>query len=274
MEKLQKALQKAREVRGEAVPPPSRPAVSSRSPAEPRGEAWAGLETFEPDQDLLVRNRIFTFAARQEGRPFDILRTKIFLTMRQNGWKRLAITSPDKGCGKSTIACNLAFGLSRQSQTRTILLDLDMRRPGLAGLLGCRPPHDMPELLKGEVSPEEQMLLVNGNLALALSSRSLADPSDVLLAAQAGQVLDAMQARFSPDVMILDLGPMLQTDDARTALKYADCALIVARAEQTRVSGLDSCEQEVGQHTNVLGVVLNGCRHVTAEEEDYYQATE
>ena len=274
MEKLQKALQKAREVRGEAVPPPSRPAVSSRSPAERRGEAWAGLETFEPDQDLLVRNRIFTFAARQEGRPFDILRTKIFLTMRQNGWKRLAITSPDKGCGKSTIACNLAFGLSRQSQTRTILLDLDMRRPGLAGLLGCRPPHDMPELLKGEVSPEEQMLLVNGNLALALSSRSLADPSDVLLAAQAGQVLDAMQARFSPDVMILDLGPMLQTDDARTALKYADCALIVARAEQTRVSGLDSCEQEVGQHTNVLGVVLNGCRHVTAEEEDYYQATE
>jgi hypothetical protein len=44
------------------------------------------------------------------GNSFDILRTKVLLTMRKNGWKRLAVTSPTMGCGKTTTACNLAIG--------------------------------------------------------------------------------------------------------------------------------------------------------------------
>ena len=78
-----------------------------------------------------------------------------------------------------------------------------------------------------------------------------------------------IEGQFDPDIMIFDLPPMLVTDDARAFLKNVDCALIVARAEQTKISQLDVCEREVGEHTNVLGVVLNNCRHI-AEEEQYY----
>ena len=69
--------------------------------------------------------------------------------------------------------------------------------------------------------------------------------------------------------MILDLTPMLSTDDARIVLKYVDCALIVARAEQTRMSDLDDCEREVAQYTNVLGTVLNDCQHDSGPKKYY-----
>ena len=50
-------------------------------------------------------------------------------------------------------------------------------------------------------------------------------------------------------------------DDARAFLQHVDCALILVRADQTRYGDFDSCEREVGEYTNVLGVVLNGYRH-------------
>lgn len=275
MEKLQKALQKARELREGQGDPGSRPAP--RTAARPAGSSegpWAELPPFLPDPEALVRNRIFSYTAQKEAAPFDVLRTKLFLTMRQNGWTRVAITSPEQGCGKTTIACNLAFGLSRQTQTRTMLLDLDMRRPSAARMLGHTPRTAMRDLLTGEITPQEHMVCVNGNLALALSSGSVADPADILSARQTGEVLDSLQARYAPHVMIFDTGPILQTDDARAVLKYVDCALVIAKSEQTRVSQLDVCEHEVGQHTNLLGIVLNDCRHVDPEADYYYSASE
>ncbi len=61
--------------------------------------------------------------------------------------------------------------------------------------------------------------------------------------------------------MIFDLPSILIGDDARAFLQHVDCALILARADQTRYGDFDSCEREVGEYTNVLGVVLNGYRH-------------
>ena len=61
--------------------------------------------------------------------------------------------------------------------------------------------------------------------------------------------------------MIFDLPSILIGDDARSFLQHVDCALILARADQTRYGDFDRCEREVGEYTNVLGVVLNGYRH-------------
>jgi protein-tyrosine kinase len=61
--------------------------------------------------------------------------------------------------------------------------------------------------------------------------------------------------------MIFDLPSILIGDDARAFLQHVDCALILTRADQTRYGDFDSCEREVREYTNVLGVVLNGYRH-------------
>lgn len=230
---------------------------------------WEELSPFEPNPDLLLKNRVMTLNPQTNASPFDILRTKIFLMMRENGWTRMAITSPTKSCGKTTTACNLAVGFSRQRENRTILFDVDLRRPGIAKTLGAAPAHGIKSLFTRDVPPQDQMLRLRSNVALSMARRPVSDPTQLLLAKQTGEVIDELESSFAPDIMIFDLPPMLVTDDARAFLKNVDCALIVARADQTRLGQLDVCEREVGEHTNVLGVVLNNCRHVN-EDEEYY----
>lgn len=274
MEKLQKALNKARQER-ESMGYGAKRSRHVQAPAPEDQSAhrfpgvWSDLSPFEPDPQHLLANRIMTLNALPEANPFDVLRTKIFLLMRQNGWTRLAITSPNRACGKTTIACNLAVGFSRQREVKSMLFDLDLRRPGAALMLGHQPEHDIVSLLTGDVSAEQQMVRLRNNVALSVALKPVSDPTQLLLSKKTVQTFNNIQAQFEPDVMIFDLPPMLVTDDARAMLKNVDCALIVARAEETRMSQLDVCEREVSEHTNVLGVVLNNCRHMGSAEEYY-----
>ncbi|WP_281856949.1 tyrosine-protein kinase family protein [Litoreibacter halocynthiae] len=273
MEKLQKALEKARGQRGGTKAPDLR---SHSKQSHLRGKTakaavkaplslWDDLTPYEPNPDLLLRNRILTLNSEAEANPFDVLRTKVFLLMQENGWTRLAITSPNKDCGKTTTACNLAIGFSRQRENRTMLFDFDLRSPAVADMLGRKPNHGIKAMLTGDVPPKDQMLCLRGNVALSLGNMAISDPTQLLLSKHTADMLDKVQADFAPDLMIFDLPSMFAADDARAFLKNADCALILARAEHTTMAQLDTCERQVAEYTNVLGIVLNSCRHADVE---------
>jgi Mrp family chromosome partitioning ATPase len=157
MERIQAAIQKAKEQRGEAAPAPGRHvpaggAAAARPAARPAagpGPVWAELEPFEPDPARMERNRVVTFADADPAHvTFDMMRTKILRAMRQNGWTSLGITSPTASCGKTTVALNLAFSLSHQADLRTVLVDLDLRRPAVARDLDLAGPRSMARVLR------------------------------------------------------------------------------------------------------------------------------
>lgn len=150
-----------------------------------------------------------------------------------------------------------------------MLFDMDLRRPNVANIMGTKPSSGIRDVLNGNVSAQDQMMRLRSNVALSMARGPMADPTQVMLAETTSQLFNDVQKQFEPDIMIFDLPPILVADDARAFLKNVDCALILARAEHTKINHLDICEREVGEHTNVLGVVLNNCQH-EAVEEDYY----
>lgn len=266
MEKLQAALEMARRKRSASPAPAATPAVEPVLPEAPslpqgRDAFWQALPLADLDPKALIQSRVLSQDASAESTPFDVLRTKILYQMRQNGWRRLAITSPMPRCGKTTIATNLAMGLRRQPELRTILFDFDLRSPTVAQKLGMELPPSIAPLLRGERSFADHARRVGPNLALALSGVPDPDPTRLLMADATRDTLSKVQADYEPDIMIFDLPSILIGDDARAFLQHVDCALILARADHTRYGDFDSCEREVAEYTNVLGVVLNGYRH-------------
>lgn len=257
MEKLQKAIEKARHQRTGSAPITPRPAAQLHGKAD----AWAALAPFAPDSALLTQHRIVTLSANKAATAFDILRTKILLQMREQGWTRLAITSPHPACGKTTIACNLALGMTRQPDLNAMLFDLDLRRPGVAKTLGHTPEHSIREMMVGRVEFATQAVRIGENLAVSMARTPMADPTSLLLDQATTAQLDAIEAAYKPDLMIFDLPPLLTGDDTRAFLKNVDCALLVVRAEETKSAQIDSSEKEIAKYTNVLGIVLNSCRH-------------
>ncbi len=281
MEKLQKALQKAREQRGGDIGMPSpRPAAPSREDDTARPAAavettgadalWKALPAFDPDRKVLERNRIVTANAGRESSAYDILRTKIMLTMRKNGWSRLAITSPTMSCGKTTTACNLAIGFARNPDLRSIFLEFDLRRPNMARTLGLPERPDITEMLMGERPFAEQGVRYRDNVAFSAASRVSEDPTSVLTSKTIYHTLERLESDYAADLMVLDLPPLLVGDDTRAVLKDVDCAMLVARADATTVPQIDLCEREIVEHTNMLGIVLNRCRDID-DDYGYYE---
>lgn len=272
MEKLQAAIEIARKKReaerGAPLPgvPSGAPALdASAQPAPSRGSSiearWQALPEAALNSAALIHARILSQSASPESTPFDVLRTKILYQMRQNGWRRLAITSPLPQCGKTTTAVNLALALGRQPELRSMLFDFDLRSPAVAEKLGLDNPPSIAPLLRGDRDFADHGRRIGPNLALALSGEVQTDPTRLLMADATRDTLARIQQDYAPDIMIFDLPSILIGDDARAFLQHVDCAVILVRADQTRYGDFDSCEREVGEYTNVLGVVLNGYRH-------------
>jgi Mrp family chromosome partitioning ATPase len=276
MERIQAAIQKAKERRGEPVapgllPPGAAPRLAGRTgPGRAVGPAWAGLEAFEPDPRLLAKNRVVTFADVEPTHvTFDMMRTKVLRAMRQNGWTSLGVTSPTPGCGKTTTTLNLGFSLAHQPDVRTVLVDLDLRRPAVAKQLGLTRPQSMASVLQGTRDVAENFVRYGDNLAIGTNATGVRSSSELLLNAATAGGVAAVRAAFLPDVILWDLPPMLSSDDVMAFVPHLDCVLLVAAAEQTRLDEVDKCEQELAEQTNVLGVVLNKCRYM-GEDYGYY----
>jgi len=281
VEKLRDAINKARARRetiavgeGPATavaapqPAPARAGQRGGSPApsrdhDPAEAAWSELTDFEPRAGALRRSRIPT-DLNDPGFPVvDLLRTKVIQQVRANHWKRLLITSPTPGCGKTTLTCALALSFARQRDFRVVFCEIDLRRPAMASTLGYRSPDQrqgFSDVLDRRTDFRDEAVRIGASVAVAMNREPVRNPSALILGNQVADVLADIETRYSPDLMIFDSPPMLASDDTLGFLQHVDCALIIAAAELTTVQQVDQCERELAAQTGVMGTVLNKCR--------------
>jgi Mrp family chromosome partitioning ATPase len=259
MERIQTALQKAREQRGSDQLAEQTFSSCLRLGSE---VLWETLPKLSTDPKLLARNRIVTpYRSDTAYVTFDMLRTAVLQQMRQNNWKSVAVTSPTPGCGKSVVSLNLAFSLANQKECRTALIDLDLRRPQIAKLLGMKTPPSVESFLRGHAEVEDVFVRYGDNLAIAGNGRPVRFAAELLQSSDTAKTFKTMKQKLDPDVLIIDMPPMLSSDDVPAFLPNVDCAILIVAAEMTTVREADICESSLAEKTNVLGVVLNKCRY-------------
>lgn len=265
MERIQSALAKARAARDRKMQG-SNPGSKTRMESGP----WYELAELKLDPKTLERNRVVALQPGQNAASFDVMRTNLIRTLRTNGWTRVAITSPTPSCGKSTVALNLAFSLARMSDTRVLVIELDLRHPSMLSILGVTTGQEFAGSLSRGTLDYGQVRRWGSNLAFALNTRQVDSPAELLSAARTAEMIDEIEAKLRPDVILFDMSPMLANDDAISFLDQVDCALMVAAADETTVSEVDRCGKDLAKRTQVLGVVLNKCRYMEEEEPRPY----
>lgn len=269
----------------DAVPQPRDPGRSLPAPATGRPEpsappawdVWASLKRVPLDPVHLDRHRMIS--ARREDpshAAFDVLRTRLVQALVDNGWRKVAITSPTKNCGKSFIAANLALSLSRAETRRTLLLDMDLRNPSLAKLLGVRSPGPIGDLLRDRTRPDlhvvrfdENALGVGSSLALALNDRVERDAAELMQAPEAAAALARMDALLQPDVVLYDLPPALYHDDVLAFRGQYDAVLLVVGGGITKPDEVTEVSRRLSDHTPLLGVVLNRAEGPSIRDYSY-----
>jgi capsular exopolysaccharide synthesis family protein len=194
---------------------------------------------------------------------FDMLRTRVLRMMEENGWRTLAVTSPDPGCGKSVVSVNLAFSMARQPDRSVILVDMDLRRPSVGRCLGLQPKHDLQSVLKGDVSLQAALMRPalhdRERLTVLLNRSPIANAAEVVASQNIRELVADLRGRDASRIVIFDTAPVLTADEAVAFLPYVDCALLVAAVGSTRASSIEDADRQLAA-TNLLGVVLNKAR--------------
>ena len=269
MDRLEKALQKAREQREQAIaggeaataapPPVAAPSQPAPPPAPaPAARGAPGGQRVLFEDDLLDSNRIVAQRKRDaDADMFRMLRTKVLQMMGRDKLRTLAITSPNYGDGKTTVATNLAMSLALDVKQTVLLVDLDLRKPDLCRFLGITPDvglsdyllHDAP-VMDCMVKPgiERLVLLPTANV-VDNSSEILGTPKMVTLATE-------LKTRYADRIVIYDMPPLLTQDDTIAFLPNVDGVLLVVRDGVTKRDDLDYCLHLL-ENTNLLGTVLN-----------------
>ncbi len=194
--------------------------------------------------------------------------------------KRLAITSPVGGDGKSSVAANLAVAFAR-SGLRTVLISADLRKPTVAKLFGM--PNENGGLTNflatdhGVVGDESSMdyLRLTANylrptdvsgLYLFLAGTIPPNPAELLGSKRMAVLIDQLPHLF--DIAIFDCPPVLAVSDPLVLASRVDGVVLVAAAGDTKSGALGRAADLIETTgRTALGVVLN---KVSERSSSYY----
>jgi protein-tyrosine kinase len=244
-----------------------RPQPASPPSAAVSGSAWMPKRV-QLDSTHLEQHRLVSFETKDPSHiAFNFLRTKVYRTLKDKGWTSIAVTSPTSGCGKTMVAINLAFSLARQVECKTVLVDLDLKRPTVGRSLGVTVDTSIGQYLEGGADLEQCFAQVTDNLIVGCNNQPTKHSSELMLHGKLREMLLKVRESIRPKVILFDLPPMLSGDEAIAVLPQVDCSILVIGSGLTTPKEFYECELQLGV-TNFLGVVLNKCR--TASNEHYY----
>ncbi len=188
---------------------------------------------------------------------FRQLRTNLQFVDIERPVAVLVVTSSVAAEGKSTTAADLAMSFA-QAGRRVLLVDADLRRPTLAGLLGLERSVGLTNVLAGQVGLHEVVQPWGEHGMRFLASGPIPpNPSELLGSEHMVDVID--QARQAYDLIIIDTAPLLPVTDGAIAAARADGAVVVVRYGRTRRGEVERAVDSLrAVDARVVGAVLNG----------------
>ena len=202
------------------------------------------------------------------GEAFRSLRTSLVFTSRSEGARLIGVTSTQPLEGKTTTACNLAMVLA-YGGARVLLIDADMRRPGLHRTLGMQNNSGLSHVLTGQARIREVVRRTHDpNLMAITAGRTPPNPSELLASERMHQLL-ANLAAGPFDWVIVDTPPVLAVTDAVILAPYLSGITFVVGAEMTRRAHAERAMQTLhaAGRQRIIGVVLN---RVDFDRNKYY----
>ena len=263
MERIKQALERAKKERESSGRGEATVVLSERRPSPGRGDAIVYTDTrvIKPAQAVLDAQRVLGGdSASGATDAYRMLRTRVLQKMRDNGWNSLMVTSASPDEGKSLTAVNLAISLAREVTHTVLLVDLDLRRPGLHRFFGYDPETGLVDVLKSGAPLSQALFNPSIDRLVVLPNREREENSSELLSAP--EMLDLIaeiKNRYPERIVIFDLPPVLATDDALAFSPNVDAALLVVEEGSTQRDDL-AATYDIMKDVNFLGVVMNKSR--------------
>jgi protein-tyrosine kinase len=205
---------------------------------------------------------------------YKILREQIKRLRTESGIRTFSVTSPVKRDGKTTIAVNLASVLALDYEEKVLLIDGDLRAPGIHRYFNINPSPGLADYLssssaRGIKTYVQETFLSGLRILPAGKPSDLA--SELLAKEKMKHVMEEIWTEFPGHQIIIDSPPVLSTPDPMVLARQVDGVLMVVRAGRTPRDFLVKALQSLNS-SKVMGIVLNGAELGIASKYYYYSS--
>jgi Mrp family chromosome partitioning ATPase len=148
-----------------------------------------------------------------------------------------------------------------------LLVDVDLRRPAIHKYFDFEPDYGLLDYLRGDAELKD--LFVNPvfkRLVLLPGRDTTSESSELLSSPRMVNLVKDLKNRYQSRIIIFDLPPLLNVDDAMVFLPNVDSTLLVVENGRNKQSEVQD-SMRLLEGTNLIGTVLN-----KADEEvrEYY----
>jgi len=191
---------------------------------------------------------------------FRILRASVSLLGDENTRKVTLFSSALPGEGKTLTSTNFAMASAQQGK-KTLLIDLDLRKPSVHrsfGLVRSELKSGATELLAGKITFEEAVSKETGqeNLFCIFAGVKAPNPGELLNSEAVTKLLKVAEQYF--DVIVIDSAPLLAVPDTRLLIPLVDNFCFVLRAEKTPKAAIrKAIELLKDDGSEPAGIVIN-----------------
>lgn len=258
MSRVYRALERVEEERKQNIEEPSLKVVEEKAvlkkeepPVEYLEEKIEklGLPPKDVAPVLIVPPHSFSAEA------FRKLKTQIFLHPGSS-LRTVLVTSAAPREGKTLVAVNLAVAISKEIHSNAILVDGDLRRPGIH-LGKSQSAKGLSNYLSDGI-PLSEILVNSGieKLRIILAGSSTRKSSELIRSRKMGEFLESLKEFGDNTYIIIDSPPIMATPDPSLLSKMVDGIILVVRAGYTSRESVQSAIKSIDRQ-KIIGVVFN-----------------
>ncbi len=218
---------------------------------------------------LKERRVISTNDLQPAGHAYRMLRTQVLQRARSHGLTTLGVVSAVNGEGKTLTSINMALSLAAEPNQTVVLLDLDLRRPAVARTLGLPAERGLETWFDGDEPIKNVCYGIEGveRLYVLPTLRPVRGSSEVLAGLATRKLFNELKGRDTGRLLLVDLPPVLLSDDALMVAPLLDGVVVVVNERRTKREDIVRVVELLG-NTRIVGTVLN--RSSESEKRVYY----
>jgi len=175
------------------------------------------------------------------------IRTRVEFILRRKTQMVICVTSTESGDGKTFLSTNLA-ALYAMTGRKTLLIDLDLRKPNIHTKLGLEGGDGMSNYLIGDCELKDAMVTNTPFGFDFLRAGTIPpNPGELVHSDKLTELMEDLRKKY--EFIVIDTSPIGLVPDAYTIIEHSDLCLYVIRCLQTNKS---FCKQTLEQMTEVV----------------------
>ena len=187
---------------------------------------------------------------------YQILADELYLLVKSRKVKTILVTSSSTKEGISAVVANLGAFLSQKAGHRVLLVDANLRHPGLHELLKIENTAGWAEVIEGKAALKDVIHDQGQNLHVITAGKTGLNPVILLDSGKVKELLEEVQQKY--EVVLMDCPDFTGFKDALVLSGHTDATVVVVSEGLTRRQIIKiTLRPLVERKANVLGVVLN-----------------